>query len=195
MPSPQYTSLPGIHLPLQIAVVADTHVPDRIAKLPPGLVTTLRQMRPDFIFHAGDISLMSILSELKSIAPTIAVQGNRDFIFRQDLPVEQRLLIGKYKVVLTHGQGSIFRYISDKMKYYKTGYEFERYKRYFDKDYPEADLVIFGHTHTPVNLFIDGRYYFNPGACYPCKSNDFKARIGWFDFSRSGFLETRYIYF
>jgi len=195
MPSTQYSSLPGTIFPLHVAIIADTHVPDRIPRLPPGLIAILRQMHPDRIFHAGDISLPSTLLELDSIAPTIAVQGNRDLILRQTLPVNHRLMIGNVKVVLTHGQGSLLRYISDKLKYYKTGYDFGRYRHYFDKDFPEADLVIFGHTHTPVDIIIAGRHYFNPGACYPCKSNDFKPRFGWIEFSLSGKIKTNYIYF
>ncbi|MGA9396734.1 MAG: metallophosphoesterase family protein [Anaerolineaceae bacterium] len=195
MPSIQYSSLPGTVFPLHVAVIADTHVPDRIPRLPDSLIVTLRKMHPDRIFHAGDISIYSTLLELDSIAPTFAVKGNRDLILKQDLPVNRRLLIGNSKVVLTHGQGSLLRYISDKLKYYKTGYDFDRYRRYFDKDFPEADLVIFGHTHTPVDIIIAGRHYFNPGACYPCKSNDFKPRFGWIEFLKSGKIKTRYIYF
>ena len=195
MPPIQYSTLQVSNFPLHVAVIADTHVPDRIPGLPQSLITSLRYMHPDRIFHAGDISLVSVLSELDTIAPTVAVQGNRDMILRQDLPVNLRLLIGNVKVVLTHGQGSLLRYISDKLKYYKTGYDFDRYRRYFDKDYPEADLVIFGHTHRPVDIIIADRHYFNPGACYPCKSNGFKSRFGWIEFTKAGIINTRYIYF
>lgn len=195
MSSSQYTSLTGKNFPIQIAVIADTHVPDRIPSLPTGLIATLHELKPDWIFHAGDISLSSALKELDSIAPTLAVQGNRDFVLRQNFPVVRRLLIGNEKVILTHGQGSILRYISDKIKYYKTGYDFDRYRRYFEKDFPEAELVIFGHTHTPVDITIGARHYFNPGAAYPCKSNDFKPRFGWLEFPVSGKYSTRFIYF
>jgi putative phosphoesterase len=195
MPSPQYSLFPGIPLPFHVAVIADTHIPDRIPRLPDQLVTMLHRMQPDRIFHAGDISQSSTLLELDSIAPTIAVKGNRDLIIKQNLPVNQRFVIGDVKVVLTHGQGSVFRYISDKMKYYKTGYDFDRYRNYIDKDFPDARLVIFGHTHTPVDISIGNRHYFNPGATYPCKSNDFKPRIGWIEFTGSGKFSTRYIYF
>ena len=195
MPPSHYTPLPDIVYPLRLAVIADTHVPDRMAKLPAGLIASLQRMKPDRIFHAGDISHASILNELGTIAPIIAVQGNRDFIFRLDLPVNRRMLIGDVKVIMTHGQGSLLRYLNDKLKYYKTGYDFDRYRQYFDKDFPDADLVIFGHTHTPVNIAIGTRRYFNPGASYPCKSNDFKARFGWIEFIGSGKYRVKTIYF
>ena len=97
--------------------------------------------------------------------------GNRDFIFRMDLPLNVRIEIGGVKVALTHGQGSAWRYFKDKLKYFSTGYDFERYRRYFDSDFPDADLVIFGHTHTPVDILHrrTALFQFRRNLCLPCK--------------------------
>ena len=178
--------LPELKLPCHVAVLSDTHVPDRQPHLQAALLALLKRQKPDHIFHCGDISTPEVLQQLETIAPLTAVLGNRDFIFRMDLPLNVRLEIGGVKVALTHGQGSAWRYFTDKFKYLSTGYNFERYRRYFDADFPEADLVIFGHTHTPVDVLLNGRRYFNSGATYACPANDFKPRIGWLELSGSG---------
>jgi putative phosphoesterase len=195
MSTSQYARLPELKMPCRVAVLSDTHVPDRQAHLPATLLDLLKGQKPDHIFHCGDISTPEVIKDLENIAPLTAVLGNRDFIFRMDLPLEACFEIGGVKVAVTHGQGSAWRYFTDKIKYLSTGYDFERYRRYFDTDYPEADLVIFGHTHTPVNVLINERRYFNSGATYPCSANDFKPRIGWLEFSCAGQYSTRFIEF
>jgi putative phosphoesterase len=193
MSTKRYIPLDGIRYPFSVAVLTDTHVPDRNPQLPEKLLTALRDIKPDAIFHTGDISLLSVLIQLKSIAPLYAVRGNRDFIFGHDLPHCRRMSIGGVNVALTHGHGSLFRYISDKAQYYNVGYDFDRYRRYFDHDFPDAHLVIFGHTHTPVDLEINNRRYFNSGATYPCQSNDFKPCIGRIVFGGHGKYSTSLI--
>ena len=66
------------------------------------------------------------------------------------------------------------------------GYDFDRYRHYFEADFPDAELVIFGHTHTPVNTLIGNTRYFNAGATYPCTANDFKPCIGRIEFTGGG---------
>jgi putative phosphoesterase len=193
MPTSHYTRLPDLKLPCQLAVISDTHVPDRQSHLSDSLLGVLKLQKPDRIFHCGDISNPEVIQQLEGIAPLTAVLGNRDFLFHLDLPLEARIEIGGVKVAVTHGQGSAWRYFTDKLKYLSSGYEFERYRRYFDTDYPDADLVIFGHTHTPVDLLMNGRRYFNSGATYPCAANDFKPRIGWLEFSGEGKYTSRFI--
>jgi putative phosphoesterase len=194
MPSENYHSLNGFAYPLTSAILTDTHVPDRNKQLPDKLVSALQAAKPDLIFHAGDISLSSVLDQLESIAPLKAVSGNRDFNIGRKLPLDLRLSIGGVKVALAHGQGSTWRYFTDKLKYLSTGYDFDRYRRYFIQDFPGADLIIFGHTHTPVDLSIAKRHYFNSGATYPCKSNDFKPRIGRIIFPGDGSFQTNFIF-
>ena len=193
MPTSRYTPLPNIRLPYRVAVLSDTHVPDRQPRLPASLVKLLEQRKPDQIFHCGDISTPEVLQQLESIAPLAAVLGNRDFIFRMDLPLDIFLEIGGIRVALTHGQGSAWRYFKDKLKYLSTGYDFDRYRHYFDADFPDADLVIFGHTHTPVDIQIGRRRYFNAGATYPCPANGQQPRIGWLEFQGAGIYSTSFI--
>ncbi len=195
MSTSQYIPLPDLKLPYHVVVLSDTHVPDRHPHLPDVLLDLLRRQKPDRIFHCGDISTPEVIQQLETIAPLTAVLGNRDFIFRMDLPLDVRLEIGGVKVAVTHGQGSAWRYFTDKLKYLSTGYDFERYRRYFELDFPDADLVVFGHTHTPVDVLLDKRRFFNSGATYPCHANDFKPRIGWLEFSGAGRYSTQFIEF
>jgi len=194
MPPSVLTAHNDLKLPCRVAVLSDTHVPDRQPGLPSPLIKILEQKKPDRIFHCGDISTPGILEQLEGIAPLTAVLGNRDFLFRLNLPLDACFEIGGVNVALTHGQGSAWRYFTDKLKYLSTGYDFDRYRRYFDADFPDADLVIFGHTHTPVDILIGQRRYFNPGATYPCPANDQQPRIGWLEFQGAGLYSTRFIY-
>lgn len=195
MSTSQYVPLPDLKLPCHVAVLSDTHVPDRQPHLPAALLDLLRRQKPDRIIHCGDISNHEVILQLEAIAPLTAVLGNRDFIFRMNLPLNMRLEIGGVKVAVTHGQGSVWRYFTDKLKYLSTGYDFERYRRYFEVDFPDANLVIFGHTHTPVDVLLKERRFFNSGATYPCAANDFKPCIGWLEFSGAGLYSTRFIQF
>jgi putative phosphoesterase len=193
MPASNQIDFKNIRLPYRVAVISDTHVPDRQPRLPATLLDLLKIEEPDRIFHCGDISTPEAVQQLESIAPLTAVLGNRDFIFRMNLPLDVHIEIGGVKVTLTHGQGSAWRYFKDKLKYLTTGYDFDRYRHYFDADFPDAELVIFGHTHTPVDIRIGGRRYFNAGATYPCPANDFTPRIGRIEFSGAGKYSTSFI--
>ena len=61
---------------MRIGVVADTHIPDRTRELPAEIFDHLHGV--DMILHAGDVSRQIVLDRLATIAPVIAVQGNRD---------------------------------------------------------------------------------------------------------------------
>ncbi len=189
----RFVEFKDIRYPYRVVVLSDTHVPDRQPRLPGSVLEVLRQQNPDRIFHCGDISTPEVIQQLATIAPLTAVLGNRDFIFRLDLPLDVRFEIGGVKCALTHGQGSAWRYFKDKLKYLSTGYDFDRYRHYFEVDFPDAELVIFGHTHTPVNIQVGEKRYFNPGATYPCSANDFKPCIGCIEFAGGGSYSTSLI--
>ena len=58
---------------LCLVVVADTHShPD------PRSYAVIRRQKPDHILHAGDIGALSVLDDLRAIAPVTAVRGNID---------------------------------------------------------------------------------------------------------------------
>ncbi len=61
---------------MEIAIVADTHMPRGSRRLPEACVARLRAA--DLIIHAGDLIEFSVLEELRGYGRVIAVHGNVD---------------------------------------------------------------------------------------------------------------------
>src|SRR3977135_1721561 len=57
----------------RIGVISDTHLP-RFAPIPASIWDHFADV--ELIIHAGDLSLLSVISQLETIAPVVAVQGN-----------------------------------------------------------------------------------------------------------------------
>lgn len=106
----------------------------------------------DRILHAGDVGDASILEELMLIAPVSAVYGNTDSsIIRAHLPPVHREKIDGFEFVIAHG---------DKLDTFDP----EGMKKMF----PDADVMIFGHSHDPViRDFPDFSVALNPGSAGP----------------------------
>ncbi|MDY6930590.1 MAG: metallophosphoesterase family protein [Halobacteriota archaeon] len=131
---------------MRIGVVSDTHIPVRAKKLPDELTSGLKDV--DLILHAGDFEESSALKALRDICDVKAVHGNMDSLaLKEQLPEKLVLEVEGYKIGLTHGFGS------------PTGLE-ERLRERFDK----IDVLVYGHTHRPMNEFVDGTLFFNPGS-------------------------------
>jgi uncharacterized protein len=128
---------------MQIAVLADTHIPKRAKTLPPAALKLLEEA--DVIIHAGDILSQDFLDDLASVAPIYAVLGNNDVGLT--LPERLEFEIEQIKFGLIHDSGA---------KLGRPG----RLKKLF----PEADIVIFGHSHIPVNEQFGHLLLFNPGS-------------------------------
>lgn len=84
----------------------------------------------------------------------IGVRGNCDMY--TSLPsIDIRTVCDK-KIMATHG--------------YEQNVKFGLHDLQLDAVSNKCDIVLFGHTHTPLSLYKDGIYYFNPGAlkdgCY-----------------------------
>lgn len=163
--------------PLVIGVVADTHVPDRRERVDPRLLAVFEKAGVSIILHAGDISTAEVLSDLRRVAPVTAVMGNRDFSIR-GLPLIQKMNLLGVPLVLTHGHGGLLGYIAGKIVYLTRGYSFERYWRPLKRQFPKAQVIVFGHTHRVVNEVIDGCLFFNPGAAYECLENGQRPHVG-----------------
>ncbi len=128
------------------------------------MLSIFREAKVDAILHAGDISIRSVLDQLQDIAPVYAVRGNRDWFALRLLPMELTLEFEGVPIGLMHGHGSLGDYLLDKAKSLAQGTQPERYLRRAFKAFPGAKVVIFGHTHFPINRWVDGRLYFNPGS-------------------------------
>ena len=129
---------------LLAVVIADTHVPRRARALPGNLLEHLG--RADLILHAGDLMVADLLDELKVYAPVRAVRGNLDPP-DLDLPETLEFDFGGARVAMVHDSGR------------KQGRR-TRLRRRF----PDARVVVFGHSHIPFLEDEDGLMLLNPGS-------------------------------
>ena len=130
-----------------VGVVSDTHIPDRTRNLHPQLMQALEEYKVNLILHAGDICVPRVLDELREVAPVLAVKGNRDIVFGNDLPISRSLEVGGTKILLTHGHIGMTSYWLDKLQHMTMGYRLERYLKRVHKEMPGAGVYIFGHSH------------------------------------------------
>jgi uncharacterized protein len=134
---------PGRVSPLAV-VIADTHVPRRAKGLPAGLIPSLE--RADLILHAGDLMDPALLDELAEYASVKAVRGNLDPP-SLDLPQTLEFDFGGIRTAMIHDSGR------------KQGRR-NRMRRRF----PNARVVVFGHSHIPLLEDEDGLMLLNPGS-------------------------------
>jgi hypothetical protein len=134
---------------VRIGVISDTHIPDREHHLPQVILDNFK--RVDLIAHAGDIVSLGVIEELKNVCPKVlVVAGNMDQeTVKKKYPQKQVLEIAGYKVGLIHGAGPAAG-LPDLIQ------------EAFKKD--GCDLIIFGHSHKPMNDRVNGILLFNPGS-------------------------------
>jgi putative phosphoesterase len=118
---------------VQIAVISDTHLPRGSRRLPEDCVARLRAA--DLIVHAGDLMRLSVLRELESYGPVVAVHGNVDDAeVRAALPASASIDTGGVTIGVVHDAGPAKGRVA-------------RLRRRF----PDADAVVFGHSHIPLH--------------------------------------------
>lgn len=147
-----------------IAVVSDSHVPDRCRQLPALLIEQLQELAPDLILHAGDIVSHKVISVLEEVAPVVMVQGNRDIYLFPHVPRKKIFRINGTKLVMMHGHATFGRYIFNKFRYLLLPFRLSWFWPTLIKEKGDADIVIFGHTHRAMNEAVDGVVFFNPGS-------------------------------
>ncbi len=128
---------------MRLAVISDTHLPRGSRRLPEECVERL--VRADAILHAGDVLEGWFLDDLAELAPVHAVLGNNDVDL--DLPERRQLVLEGVRVGMVHDSGN------------RTGRE-ARMARWF----PGCDLVVFGHSHVPLDVRGHGQRLLNPGS-------------------------------
>ncbi len=159
---------------VRVGVVADSHIPDRMRALPPAALDALAGV--DAILHAGDICVQRVLDELVRVAPVYAVRGNRDLLLR--LPLDRELTFEGVRVGLTHGHGGWRRYAGEKALGMVLGYYHTRFLRQVRARFGGVQAVVFGHTHRPVNLMLNGVLMFNPGSLGPDYRKPYGPAVG-----------------
>ncbi len=165
----------------RLGIISDTHVPDRVSELHSRLLPALRSMGVQQIFHIGDICTPQVLRQIEQVAPVVAVRGNRDWLFGRELPRSRLIEIGGVKLALTHGHGSFKSYVMEKIHLARGGYSRDRYIKSLVTELPDANVYIFGHSHIPENIWVEGKLFFNPGAASPTRFLPYLPSFGILD--------------
>ncbi len=131
-----------------IAVLADTHMPKGGRRLPERAVELLREA--EAVLHAGDFFGLGVLREIEGLCAgrVHAVHGNVDEEeLRRLLPEELTVGFDGARIAMVHDAGPAKGRLG-------------RMRRRF----PDADAVVFGHSHLPLHEEGDGFQIFNPGS-------------------------------
>jgi uncharacterized protein len=144
---------------LLIGVLSDTHIPHRASSIPQAVYNDFHQRKVDYVFHLGDFTTFKIYEDLINNfgkETVFAVRGNMDFDskLRTALPEKIELEIVGHKALLLHGMGGPNMIV-------------RRLIKKFDLLNSDYDIIIFGHTHRPVNEIHNGILFFNPGTTTP----------------------------
>jgi len=132
---------------VRVGVISDTH----------GAMSTVMQAikemgRIDALIHAGD--LYSDAERIRQLlkVPVYAVTGNCDVLCQG--PEELNIKLGSYKILITHGH---FYRVKNTLQ-----------MLYYRAQELKTHVVVFGHTHVPVNAWEEDFCLFNPGSTsYP----------------------------
>lgn len=137
---------------LTVLVLSDTHGPARWPAIPAALAEPLR--RADVVLHAGDLCRAGVLDELAAAAraPVLAVLGNNDGADvaawgAGGVPERREFVLAGVRFAMVHDSGA------------RVG-RARRMRAWF----PDADVVVYGHSHIPYDAFEDGLHLFNPGS-------------------------------
>jgi len=129
----------------RIGVISDTHIP-HFKRLPEAIWEHFAGV--ELIIHAGDLSVLRVIDELETIAPVVAVQGNveeEEVILK--LPIKREIVVGACRIGIVHILGDAHNRV-----------------RVARQEFPEARVVVFGHSHVPWNQEVEGQLLFNPGS-------------------------------
>ena len=129
----------------RVGVISDTHIP-HFKQLPEAIWQHFADV--ELIIHAGDLSVLSVIAELETIAPVVAVQGNveqEEVMLR--LPIKREIVVGGCRIGIVHILG-----------------DSASRARVARREFPYARIIVFGHSHVPYNQEYNGQLLFNPGS-------------------------------
>ena len=132
---------------MRAVVIADTHLPRRARDLPPDLWAAVDAC--DVVIHAGDWVSASLVSDISARARLVGVSGNNDGPdVRALVPEIARVTLAGVRVAVVHETGAA------------AGRE-----RRMDAAFPDADVLVFGHSHIPWDTTTPGGLrLLNPGS-------------------------------
>jgi uncharacterized protein len=170
----------------RVGVIADTHCPEFLERLPDSAIKALAGS--DLILHAGDVNSDETLATLRRIAPVEAVRGDHDRSL--ELPESREVVVEGKRIVVVHGQRS--RWLEEpntllwtlSLGYFRPHRGLPRALR---RRFPDADAIVYGHTHRARAETIDGVLLFNPGGVHQWNpvtaTRRLSQRPGWFEWS------------
>ena len=149
---------------MRIGVISDTH-----GLLRPEVAHALAGV--DRILHLGDVGKISILDELKKIAPVTAIRGNVDHGGPcAELPETEVVLVDGLYLYLLHDLHTL----------------------HLDPAAARFAAVLYGHSHVPISYKKKGVLYFNPGSCGP-RRFELPVTVGLLTVGLDGELEAEII--
>ena len=155
---------------MKIAVISDTH-----GLLRPEVLPALTGVQR--ILHLGDVGKISILEDLRKIAPVTAIRGNVDregpcaeLPETEIIPIEVPNQATRYLYML-HNLNTL----------------------HLDPVAGRFAAVLYGHTHIPSITHKKGVLYFNPGSCGP-RRFDLPITLGLLTIAPNGDLKPEIIY-
>lgn len=135
-------------MPLNLLLLADTHVPKRAKALPAQVWSAVESA--DVVFHAGDWVAEFLLDELEQRSRAlVGVYGNNDGPgLRRRLPETATITLEGVRFAMVHETGAA------------KGRELR-----CEALYPETDVLVFGHSHIPWDTTSPGGLrLLNPGS-------------------------------
>lgn len=123
---------------MRVGVISDTH-----GLLRPEVFEAFR--RVDHILHAGDVGGEEVLERLRELAEVTACAGNNDGFRCGDAGRSARVELAGTRFLVMH--------IREEAE--------EEVRR------APADVVVFGHSHKPLDERRDDLWWFNPGSAGP----------------------------
>jgi len=154
----------------QLLVISDTHV-RTFQELPEGIRQAVREA--EWVVHCGDFTSIGVLEELQRLTPHfVGVFGNAD-------PGNVRYQLSHQVTFELEGQKIVA--IHPSWGGHPDGLEKELALRF-----PDADAILFGHTHEPCNRKLNNTLLLNPGQGYA--SFMVPASMATLTVSRSGLI-------
>jgi uncharacterized protein len=150
-----------------VGLIADTHVGEFLTEIPPAVFTALDGC--DLILHAGDLSVMSVLTDLERIAPVRAVRGDHDRD-AEALPTSLVAVVAGQRIGVIHGSlgrvpdaaVAVAQAGAGRPLPWRAGYHRRLIARLGN-----LDALVYGHWHFPVIARVGAVTVVNPGAVCP----------------------------
>ena len=132
---------------MRVAIISDTHMPRGSRALPQRCAEELAEA--DAILHAGDWVAPEVVELVRAFGPPVhGIHGNVDgAAVRRLMPARTVVELGGSRIGMVHDAGSG----SGRLDHLR-------------RTFPDADAVVFGHTHLPQHESRAGFQIFNPGS-------------------------------